>query len=234
MRTAVINYMGSNVRLILRGASLKEPDLSSARLQQALMAAIPACQPNAITRPNPTIMIARFRRRLSPHQACLAAKAAVARAGLDVETCIWSGPPGTATYGDSIASSREGLELIASGQKTTLVISLADCMFDGEQVAAVGDLVTMLDHTGTPALRYVVTQSRILPFDEVPIRFEGMTDPKAIEKWWLDYQPYFAGIGAFDPRMPLVCERIRLDGVLAPDLLQRTKYVPKDTDRQPR
>lgn len=229
-----MNYRGVNVRLIFCGASVQAPEDTCARLTAALIAATPACQPTAITRANPLVMIARFRRRLPPHEAYLAAKAAVARARLEVETCIWTGPPGTATYGDSIANSRERLMLIASGRKTTSVSSLADYMVDGEEVASEGDMITALDHTGMPALRYVVTQSRILPFDEVATKFEGITDLAAIERWRQEYQPYFTRIGAFDPRMPLVCERIRLNAVLAPALLQRTKHVPQDPDRKPR
>lgn len=148
---------------------------------------------------------------------------AVLQTGLAAQVSLWTGPRGTTSFGDSPELSQHLLGLIASGAKSACCGALADYILDGEPLPKSGDLVTVLDHRGRPALYYRVTEVNIYPFSAIPESFmlaEGEGDPETdglVDAWRDEHAAYFARTCGFDPDMPIVCERFVLVKVALPN-----------------
>lgn len=113
-------------------------------------------------------------------------------------------------FGDGPELSAWLLGLIRAGRKTATCGSLKGYEDIGEPIPRPGDIVIADDWDGRPALAYRVTQVDVVPFDQVSEDFalaEGEGDYGA---WHAGHEAYFARNAAFDPAMPIVCERFEV------------------------
>lgn len=210
-----MNYRGSMV--LVRAL---DPGRAGAavldRIEAALMSLDPKRRPTTSSRAEDNRHYFRFRIRIPVTEGYrMVIRAAGPQRSL-IDALVWIGPPGSTTYGDTSAMSRESIAKIAGGGKTTSYGSLADCVQDGEPVRLEKSLVTVLDHAGEPALVYQTIQVAILPFQQLPQAFDSsIKGVAAIASWQAHHKDYFGRIGAFDPVMPIVCERFRLLKVMS-------------------
>lgn len=209
-----MNYRGSMVLVRAQGSGGGKVALD--RIEAVLAGFDQRLRPNLVSSGGPDLRFFRFSLRLSPVEAHRAVRQAAQAARARVDAVLWVGPPGYTTFGDTTELSVRSLAMIISGNKRTCYSSLADYIQDGEAVPEKGNLVTVLNHLGYPALRYKLVDVQIVPFIDLPHAFEPALQSRAeIEAWQIDYRAYFAAIGHFDPQMPIVCERFRLVDVLS-------------------
>ncbi|WP_309127140.1 ASCH domain-containing protein [Microbacterium sp.] len=108
------------------------------------------------------------------------------------------------------------LALVLAGTKTATASSLWDYEHTGEPLPEVGLLNIILDGRGVPRALLETTAVDVIPFDEVPESHafaEGEGDRSLSywrdvhERYWREHSDSPRG---FDPRMPVVCEQLRL------------------------
>lgn len=96
--------------------------------------------------------------------------------------------------GDSPALQTELAELIVEGRKRATAGLLRDFTEGGETLPAVGDLVIVLDGTGTPRCIWRTTEITVKPLNQVDDQFawdEGEGDRS--RDWWLEaHRAYFS------------------------------------------
>ena len=96
--------------------------------------------------------------------------------------------------GDSPALQTELAELIVEGRKRATAGLLRDFTEGGETLPAVGDLVIVLDGTGTPRCIWRTTEISVKPLNQVDDQFawdEGEGDRS--RNWWLEaHRAYFS------------------------------------------
>ena len=117
----------------------------------------------------------------------------------------------TFRFGDSEGLSAALLALVRSGSKTATCGALRDSAEDGEAFPVVGRRDIALEWDGHPALVIETVEVTIRRFCDVDAGFalaEGEDD--SLEGWQTGHAAYFGRNGGFDPKMELVCERLRL------------------------
>ncbi|MFD5214153.1 ASCH domain-containing protein [Microbacterium sp. NPDC058345] len=119
-------------------------------------------------------------------------------------------------FGATPAHADGLLDLVLAGTKTATASSLWDYEHTGEAVPEVGGLNIILDGRGVPRALLETTAIEIVPFDEVSESHafaEGEGDRSLTywrevhERYWREHSENPRG---FEPRMPVVCEQLRL------------------------
>jgi len=138
-------------------------------------------------------------------------------AGLPTDSPLRSRPWHAEGWGNTPAMADELGGLIAAGTKTATCSAVWEWEAEGQAWPAVGELTVVLDGRDQPLCVVETFQVEVRPFAEVDEAFafeEGEGD-RSLDHWRRVHLAYFtaslARIGRrFDPAMPLVCERFRL------------------------
>lgn len=119
-------------------------------------------------------------------------------------------------FGATPEHADELLELVHDGIKTGTSSPLWDYEYAKEPVPSTGDFSIVLDGRGVPQVLIETISVSIVPFDEVSEEHaqsegEGERTLSAWrdihERFWRDYSE---NPRAFEPNMPVVCERFRV------------------------
>jgi len=116
------------------------------------------------------------------------------------------------SFGDSPELADELCGLVLSGKKRATCWPVSE----GQQTH-LGKQMAVLDGAGRPAAVVETVELTMRHFDEVDSAFafdEGEGD-RTLEYWRRAHRRYFTRRGAFEPNMPLWCERFRLVARLA-------------------
>jgi len=123
----------------------------------------------------------------------------------------------TYSFGDNKAMQDELLALVLAGTKTATSGTAAGFKAEGEAIPQVGDLNIILDGDGEPACIVETTAVEIVTFNAVTAEFayEEGEDDRSLANWRDNHERFWKRVLpqlglAFDPEMPVVCERFRL------------------------
>lgn len=123
-------------------------------------------------------------------------------------------PPPAWSFGASPEQADRLLALVLDGTKTATAGAWWD--YQADELPTVGTLSILLDGAGHPRALIVVTDVRVVPFDEVDAehaRLEGEGD-LSVDSWRSAHEDFFSSIAgdgqAFSRDMPVVLERFEV------------------------